>query len=337
LGGLHVTAMRKEAQAHADAVVLGEGEPVWTRLVRDFEAGRLQPIYDARGQAFSLADSPMPRYDLLEPDRYNRLTVQTQRGCPFDCEFCAASIRLSPGFRTKPLDRVTAEIDEIRRIWPRPFIELADDNSFADRKRGLRLAEAMGRADVRWFTETDLSVAYDEDLLDALEQSGCQQVLIGFESPQQGALDSLEQRSNWKHRQWRRYLEAVDRIQSRGISVNGCFILGLDGSGPQSFGEVLRFIRESGLSEVQITVLTPFPGTPLYRRLAREGRLLQPTAWERCTLFDVNFRPTGLSAEELESGFLDLAKQVYSDEETSRRKERFLPLMRRRFERRKAV
>src|SRR5262249_27432483 len=302
LGGLHVSALPHEAACHADAVVLGEGEPLWPRVVGDLKCGGLQPVYDARPFSFDLAHSPMPRFELLDVDRYNRLTVQTQRGCPFDCEFCTASIRISPKFKIKPVDRIIEEIQRIKSIWHQPFIEFADDNTFANKAHGRQLLEALTRERVRWFTETDISVANDSDLLAMMRDSGCAQLLIGLEAPSRAALEGIEQRSNWKAEQFDKYCSAIERIQSHGISVNGCFVLGLDGAGPESFDQVVRFVRQSGLFEVQITVQTAFPGTPLYERLCREGRLLQNNAWELCTLFDVNFRPAQMSVAELEKG-----------------------------------
>ncbi len=113
LGGLHVSACPDEAAAHADAVVIGEGEPVWPRLVDDLRRNALQPRYDARGSSFDLCAAPMPRFELLDPNHYNRITVQTQRGCPFRCEFCAASMRISLRYKTKPIERILAEIHRI--------------------------------------------------------------------------------------------------------------------------------------------------------------------------------------------------------------------------------
>ena len=237
--------------------------------------------------------------------------MQTQRGCPFDCEFCAASIRLSPGFKVKPVDKVIAEVRRIREIWPVSSIEFADDNTFANKKHGKRLLRALQPERIRWFTETDISVAEDDELLDLMRDSGCMQVLVGFESVTRPGLTGVELKANWKARQLDRYMEGIARIQQRGITVNGCFVLGLDGTGHEEFEAVAQFVKDSGLYDVQITVLTPFPGTPLYHRLLKEGRLLKEEAWERCTLFDVNFRPERMSVEELEAGFLELARTLY--------------------------
>ncbi len=313
LGGLHVTLAPGEARAHADAIVIGEGEPVWAELLRDLERGQLQPCYDARGRPFDLAEAPMPRFDLLDISTYNRLTVQTQRGCPYHCDFCAASIRLAPGFKTKPVAKVLAEIRQIKSLWKHPFIEFADDNTFADNRHGRALVEALGPEGLRWFTETDISVARDPELLRLMKASGCAQILIGLESPTAEGLTGVETKADWKRRQADHYRKAIATIQDAGITVNGCFVLGLDHTDTTSFEAVFDFVKETGLYEVQITIMTPFPGTPLYERLKVEKRLLQEGAWELCTLFDVNFLPAKMSVEELETGFRELGRRLYDD------------------------
>ena len=314
LGGLHVTALPGEAMEHADAIMLGEAESVWPRLLHDLERGALQQVYDARQVSYDLAQSPMPRFDLIDPAGYNRLTVQSQRGCPFSCEFCASSIRLAPEFKVKPVDRVIAEIRAIKDIWQNPFIEFADDNTFASKAHGKRLARALARENVRWFTETDISVADDEELLSLMADAGCAQLLIGLEAPGLRGLEDLETKCNWKAKRASSYLDAVRRIQRHGITVNGCFILGLDGQTAESFDDIIAFVRESGLYEVQVTLQTPFPGTPLYSRLEADNRLLKNGAWEDCTLFDVTFKPQNMSAAELRQRFHTLVKDLYAEE-----------------------
>ncbi len=324
LGGLHVSALPDEARLHADAVVIGEGEPVWPAIMADLlSPSGLKPIYDASALNYTFANSPMPRFDLLDIERYNRLTVQTQRGCPFRCEFCAASLRISPTYKIKPVDRVIAEVHAIKKLWKRPFIEFADDNTFVNKAHSKQLLRALAPEGVRWFTETDLSVADDEELLDMLRDAGCAEVLIGFEGTTFSSVDGVEQRANWKAKRVDTYLEAIRKIQDRGVRVNGCFILGLDGAGPESFDQIWEFVESSGLYDVQITVQTAFPCTPLYTRLKHEGRILRDQAWELCTLFDVNFQPAKMTAAELEAGLRTLGSRIYSDESTQKRREDF--------------
>jgi len=328
MGGPHVTALPDEAAGHADAVVAGEGEAVWPKVVADADAGRLKGLYRPADGGFDLADAPMPAFELLDVGRYNRLLVQTSRGCPHRCEFCAASVLIADAYKQKPAAKVLAEIDRIGEIWPRPFIELADDNSFVDKAYWKDLLPALAGKRLKWFAETDLSVAEDGDLLDLMRNTGCAQVLIGLESPTAAPLDGLETRGNWKHDRWADYADAIGAIQSHGITVNGCFILGLDGHGPEIFDQVFDFVTDTGLYEVQVTIQTAFPGTPLYARLKREGRLLDERAWNTCTLFDVNYRPSGMSPDELTAGFRDLVVRLYNQEFTAWRRNNFFRRLR---------
>jgi radical SAM superfamily enzyme YgiQ (UPF0313 family) len=322
MGGITVTSLREQAKEHCASVVIGEGELLWPELLADFERGDLKPFY-INDREFDLADAPMPRFDLLDPEKYNRLTVQTSRGCPHKCEFCASSILLTPRYKVKPVGKVIAEIRAIKKIWVKPFIEFADDNSFVHREHYKKLLRELAKENVRWFTEADVRVAEDDELLGLMRDSGCQQVLIGLESPRRASLSGIELKNNWKLGQHDHYKTAIEKIQSYGVTVNGCFILGLDGDTPDVFDDVLEFVRDSALYEVQVTFMTAFSGTPLYERLKREGRILRGRAWELCTLFDINFQPKNMSVEQLQSGFLGLAKQLYSAEETHERRAKF--------------
>ncbi len=329
LGGLHVTLLPEEAAEHADSIVAGEGEKLWPRLLADWEEGKLRKIYRNAGfRDVNLAETPAPRYDLLDVSRYNRLPVQTARGCHLDCEFCAAS-KIFGGYKTKPVDRVVRDIRAAKGRWRHPFIELADDNTFVNKRWSKDLVRAIAEEEVHWFTETDVSVADDPELLDLLARSGCRQLLIGFESPRAASLQGIEAH-DWKARRHDQYRRSIDAIQSRGISVNGCFIVGLDEDTPDIFGEVEDFVKSTSLLEVQVTVLTPFPGTALYRRLQAEGRLLTEKFWERCTLFDVAFRPRRMSVEDLERGLEYLMGALYSGDERRRRRLQFIELARNR-------
>jgi radical SAM superfamily enzyme YgiQ (UPF0313 family) len=324
MGGLHVSQLPQEPLAHADAVVKFGAEGAWPRVIEDAKRGRLQPIYEgAQNLVFSPGFYAMPRFDLLAGRQYNRVTVQTSRGCPRACEFCAASLRITSQFNQKPVELVIAEVRTARRHVRDPYFEFADDNTFLNRRWSKELLWALRDEEIHYFTETDVSVADDLELCDLLAQSGCRQVLIGFESPRSDDLVGIDPVS-WKSLRAPRYRGVIDALQSRGVSVNGCFILGLDSHTPDIFPAVLDFVRESGLAEVQYTVLTPFPGTPLFERLRQEGRLLKDKFWESCTLFDVNFQPKQMTVDELEKGLRWLFSETYGREETSRRMRRFV-------------
>ena len=323
MGGPHVTALPDEALQFCDTVVIGEGEPVWLDVLRDAENSVLGSRYGSRQSDYDLSDAPVPAFELLDISRYNRLTVQTSRGCPHQCEFCAASVILTNKYKQKPAAKVVQEIDRILGIWKDPFIEFADDNSFVNRAYWKDLLVRLEGKGLRWFTETDLSVAEDKELLDLMKKAGCAQVLIGLESPVENGLHGLETRSDWKLKRFPQYKNAIRAIQSWGITVNGCFVIGLDGHTPDIFDQVFAFVKDTELYEVQVTILTPFPGTPLYSRFQKEDRLLEPENWKKCTLFDVNFRPADMSQTELRDGFRKLAVELYSEDFTKWRRRAF--------------
>jgi radical SAM superfamily enzyme YgiQ (UPF0313 family) len=323
IGGLHVTSCPDEPARYGASAVVGEGEVVWHEVLADAEAGLLKARYDARGREFDFSNPPMPAYHLLDISRYNRLTVQTSRGCPWRCAFCASSILLTKRYKQKPVGRVLAEIDAIRGLWRRPFVEFADDNAFVNRSWWREFLPELRDRRVKWFAETDVSVAEDDDLLAEMREAGCAQVLIGFESPVSAGLDGVEMRRNWKLRKEPMYRDAVGRIQSHGIRVNACFVVGLDGHTTGVFDDVYRFAEEVAPFDVQVTLPTPFPGTPFYQQLKRQGRLLEDGAWEKCTLFDLNFRPSHMTEDELRQGFRDLVVKLYGDAFTQYRRDAF--------------
>jgi radical SAM superfamily enzyme YgiQ (UPF0313 family) len=312
LGGLHVTACPQEAARFGDSVVIGEGEPIWPQLLADATAGILQPVYHATAP-FDLARSPIPRFDLLGARQPPRFTLQTERGCPFACDFCGAS-RMLGRFREKPLSNVQAELNAIASHSTSPWLELADDNTFAGNRDSEALLELLGASGARYFTESDWRIGERPDVLRKLSSSGCVQVLIGIESlvfryPGMGA----------KQAELDRVMTAVQAIQDAGVAVNGCFILGADGETLQSLERLTEFILDSPFAEVQLTLQTPFPGTALYERLQREGRLLPNRDWSHYTLFDVTYQPDRMSVADLEHGFEDTVRVVFAPTVTQRR------------------
>jgi radical SAM superfamily enzyme YgiQ (UPF0313 family) len=324
MGGLHVSVQPDEALAHADYVFLGEGERTWPAAVNAIAQGNAPRLWKATDfPPLDVRSLPAPRYDLLTNRPYSRFPVQTTRGCPWRCDFCASNVMLQEPYRKRLVADVIRDIQAIRRLWKRPFIEFADDNTFVDHAWGKELCRALVPLGVKWFTETDISVADDPEMLQLMRQARCRQVLIGLESPQRNALEGIELRANFKSRRSDTSLEAVRRIQAHGITVNGCFILGLDRQTPEIFEQVLDFAVQAPLYDVQITVLTPFPGTPLYARLLREGRILAPGRWDLCTLFDVNFVPKNMTVDQLREGVYWLAERLYSEDCIMRRRKPF--------------
>lgn len=324
LGGLHVTACPDEAMRHADAIICGEGELAISRCLEDFDNRQLQSCYNSlvsHELRFDFNQSRIPRYDLLEIEKYNRLTLQTSRGCPLDCSFCAASKTISR-YKKKPIALIEKELDAIAQIWPDAFIELADDNTFIDKRWSRELVQLLAKYSFKWFTETDISIADDSSLLEDLAKSGCAQILIGFESANYKALKDID-KTNWKAKRWEISKASIEKIQSYGISVNGCFILGHDSDTTAIFEDTYNFVQESGLSEVQITLLTPFPGTRLYSELQRQGRLFEDQYWDQCTLFDLCFTPKQMTPDELREGFRKLMIDLYNPDATWTRKRTF--------------
>ena len=312
IGGLHATVCADEASEHCDAVVAGEGELVWSRVLDDAQHSRLGGIYRADA-AFDLAHSPLPRFDLLGDRTRPRFLLQTERGCPFSCEFCGASRLLGP-FREKPVRRIAEELEALRTIDTSPWLELSDDNTFAHRQDVEQLLQLFADANVRYFTESDWQLGEREEILRGLAASGCVQVLVGIESlsfryPGMGA----------KQAELSRIMDAVQAIQEAGVVVNGCFIVGAEGETDESLDRLIAFILESPLAEVQITLQTPFPGTALYERLARDGRLIVERDWSHYTLFDVTYRPDAMTVEHLENGFCRVLRAVFSPTAAERR------------------
>lgn len=312
LGGLHVTACPDEARQHADAIVISDGEPTWHAVLADALSDTLKPVYQPE-RPFDLADAPLPRFDLLGKSERQRYTLQATRGCPFACDFCAASRLLGP-YRTKPAECIRAEINAIKAKDARPFIELADDNTFARGGPHQGMLEAFRDAGARWFTEADWRIGENKPLLERLAESGCVQVLVGLESMVHQHLGM-----GAKLTEMPRMIDAVEAIQAAGVAVIGCYIVGSDGETPESLERLARFLEHDPCADAQITIQTPFPGTALRKRLESEGRILPHADWSHHTLFDVTFQPDRMSVAELEQGFRDVVAGAFGPEPTHRR------------------
>lgn len=328
LGGPHVSRVPEEAEKYCNSVVIGEGELIWQKLLDDLQNGNLQSRYGSLENSFDLKDAPMPAFELLDMPKYTRLTVQLSRGCPHLCEFCASSPLITNKYSQKPVGKVLDEIDRIKEIWDGHFIEFVDDNAIINKNYWRELLPQLRKRRIKWFAETDISVSEDEDILRLMRDSGCVQVLIGLESPVEQGLKGVELKSDWKLNNLEKYREGIKKIQSNGIRVTGCFIIGLDGQDKSIFEKVIEFVRETEMFDVQITILTPFPGTKLYERLKAEERLLAEKDWRTCTLFDLNFKPKNMTLKELRDGFKKMGIELYSDSFSNWRKNKFKEYLR---------
>ena len=229
----------------------------------------------------------------------------------------------------RELDRVLKEVETLKSHAPRKFVFFVDDNMFVNRKRSYELLQALIPYRLRWFVQTDISIAYDDKLLSLMKQAGCREVLIGFETISPENLRQVNS-NDWKLKQYKKYPEAIERIQSNGIAVYGSFILGLDRDDRNVFFQLHDFLVETQLIGFQILFQTPIPGTRLAERLAQEERLLPHDGnWGNFSTYQVHFTPALMSKEELEAGMLWLFKKVYNDKAFRRRKRHYLNLVRR--------
>ncbi len=311
IGGVHPTVLPEEAQQYADSVVVGEAEPVWGRLMEDFRAGRLQPLYRSPGP-INLADTPVPRYDLLNKSYYNQAWLQTTRGCPHDCDYCVSAKIFGKQYRIKSIDQVSRELDAILAHFGRLHLAFSDDNLLANRGHTERLMEVLTPLRLRWLAQADAAIGEHEDLLEKLRAANCRYLFIGFETISSKSMAELDP-TGWKVKRVQGYARCIERIQSYGIGVVGAFIVGLDDDDPGVFDRTADFIIENDLYGAAITILTPFAGTRLRARLEAEGRLL-PTGWDNYTAHDVNHVHPTMTKQQIEDGLLRIYERVFSEE-----------------------
>jgi len=303
LGGPHPTLMPDEAQAHADAVVTGYAEDTWPQLLRDVVAGRLQPRY-IQGPVLSLAGRPRPLRSVLPRWRYATEDVfEATRSCVHACEFCVAPTAWGRGPYQKPVEEVIADI-RAQRARRAIFIDL---NLIADRAYALRLFAALAPLRIQWFGLSTTILAEDDELLTACAESGCRGLLMGLESISKGSLIGLRKGFNDPAK----FARVVERLHAKRIALQGCFAFGGDDDGPEVFAETARFVIEARIDLPRFAILTPFPGTPLYRRLDAAGRILHRN-WEQYDAQHAVFRPARMTAAELEAGAQAAWREVYS-------------------------
>jgi radical SAM superfamily enzyme YgiQ (UPF0313 family) len=310
LGGPHVTLVPDDAAPHADAIAIGYAEDTWPQLLRDFMQGKLQKRY-LQSPDLSLAGRPRPRRDLLNGGRYARTHVfEATRGCVHRCDFCVVPF----AWGRKPFHKPVAEvIDEIRSTGARRAI-FVDLNLIADKDYAAELFEALIPLQIQWGGLATSLLARDEELLDLCARSGCIGLLVGFESISQPALKEIHKGFNSPAH----YAKWIQRFHDHGIAINGTFVFGLDHDTSDVFGETAQFVIDTGIDLPRFAILTPFPGTALYERLDKEGRVLTKD-WELYDGQHVVFQPAQMSVSALEQGNTVTWRQVYSYRSIARR------------------
>jgi len=302
LGGIHPTMMEDEAKTHADSVVMGEAEETWSLVLSDFKQGNLQPFYRSTNFS-SLERLSVPKRNLLNRKSYFFTnTIQTTRGCPFDCEFCSVTSFYGRTYRVRPVEDVISEIGHMEK----GFLFFVDDNIAGKPSYAKELFRALIPLKIKWFSQASLSIVKDRELLDLAQRSGCKGLFIGFESLSQENLKAMGKSMNRADD----YKEAIKMIHDHRIGIQGSFIFGTDYDDSSVFPDVIRFIEKTHLEAVLFSVLTPFPGTRVYETLLRENRIID-TDWEKYDMNHVVFRPKKMTPKELQDGFNWAYRKLY--------------------------
>jgi radical SAM superfamily enzyme YgiQ (UPF0313 family) len=313
IGGIHATVMAEEAAEQVDTVFTGEAENTWPEFIRDFSHGQPQKLYSQSDYSTLETNKiPLPRYDLVARYKYPVIWVQATRGCPHDCEFCAASRIYGRKYRHKEMEQVIRGIREVKKYWKFVQIGFADDNMFVNRKFSTRLVAEFKKLNFTWYAQSDISVAEDQTFLRSLYESGCRILFIGFESVSRSSLKGVN-KNHWKERMFARYPEYIQRIQENGMGIYGSFILGLDQDNSSTIERTINFINENHIMGTQITLLTPFPGSRLRERLEKEKRIIH-NDWQWYTAWNVVIAHKNFTPDELDRALTWIYKSIYNEQ-----------------------
>jgi radical SAM superfamily enzyme YgiQ (UPF0313 family) len=306
LGGFHPTLMPDEAARFGEAIVTGEAESVWAEVLDDLRHGTLKRRY--HGERTDLSGLRVDR-SLFRGKRYLPIgLIETGRGCPFVCEFCAIQTFFGHQYRARPVADVVRELAALRGT--KKLFFFVDDNFAGDLRAGRELLPELAPLGLRWITQMSINAAHDEAFVALLARAGCRGVLIGFESLD---AENLQQMRKPFNTLGGGYTAALANLRRHGIAVYGTFVFGYDHDTPASFAEAVAFAEEQGMYIAAFNHLTPFPGTPLYQRLADEGRLRFAAWWlDRAYRYnEVPFVPKTLSPQDITRGCVAARQRFY--------------------------
>lgn len=303
-GGIHASVLPDEALKYGDAVVIGEAEGVWHKVIDDFKNGQLKKIY--RSEPFDLNRSPLPRRNLkLEPVilGYKWPGFFTTRGCPYNCEFCSVSDIFGKKIRHLPVPYV---VKDIENAGSKIFLNL-DDNVVGNPKYALELFQALTPLKIEWGGQSTINIARDDELLKWCYRSGCRGLFIGIESiSQKGAAKFHKTLKSVQEN-----IDAAKKIQDAGILFHPSFVFGLDDDTKGIFEKTLDFLYKAHITTATFNILTPYPGARLYYRLKEEKRLLTED-WSKYNHSTVVFKPKNMTIKELIEGYHLLKREFYS-------------------------
>jgi len=304
LGGIHVSLNTEEALPFADAVVVGEAELNWTRVLDDYQMEQLQKIYRPAAMA-DLSNTPIPRRDLLKTELYRiPYLVQASKGCPYGCNFCSLHAYVGKYPRYRPVESV---IDELAELPSDNFL-FADDNVYCDASYARKLFQGVAPLKKRWAAESTWHIAYDHETLKMAKESGCIGLFVGFDSinnrstlkkvPSQGSVEEI-------------YVNAIKNILDHGIAVVAAFVFGLEDDDKSVFERSLHVAMEGGANLVNFSCLVPYPGTPIYSQLQRESRIIE-NDWSKYISPNVCYIPQNMTPLQLHEGVRWAQQEFYS-------------------------
>ena len=303
-GGFHPTLFSKEVEPHCDALVVGEAELVWQRVLEDAAADRLEPTYRA-DRFFDLKGLPLPRYDLIDKSKYMNdvKPVEASRGCPYNCDFCSVTQFYGHKYRFRPVEEIIRDVKASGSL----FFNFVDDNIAGRMDYATELFEALIPLKVFWMSQASIQLADDEKILALSARSGFRYVIIGIETLDESNLKAVGKR---KVNRVEKYVEKTKLFKKYGITVAANMMFGFDNDTEQTFDKTRRFLIANRFMPNPY-ILTPYPGTRLYDRMDQEGRLLHKEYW-KYTSYQTVFNPTNFTPQRLDEVFIDFYKSVYS-------------------------
>jgi len=322
VGGPFASLCPEEMREHCDVIFVDEAEETWPVFLRDFEAGRWKTEYRPDEKP-DMTRSPMPRFDLLEVDRYHAMTIQFARGCPFNCEFCDIIVMYGRRPRAKSVDQMMAEVAECHRLGATQVF-VVDDNFIGNNKLAKELLRAMaiwGRKNgypIDFNTEVSLNIAADEEMLSLMREANFSTIFIGIESPRRESLKETGKTQNLRGD----LLANIRKIQSYGIQIQAGMIVGFDADDESIFEEQFVFVQEARIPVSMTGMLQALPKTPLYARITKEGRLLHETNGDLFAFS--NILPAKMSRRRLYEGYRWLLSQLYDFDNYRKRTLAFL-------------